>query len=174
MSGDRRQGGRQDERDDIRAVAEIAHRHDAQLLVDNSFASPLVCRPLEWGADWVVESLTKIINGHSDLVLGVHPRHAKFWVRMFGFEAFADESICPIVNNAPVVGIRLDLQALLFRDPLPRGIRQFLKAPIATSEFEGRYEMAAEEWQGTRIETFLRSCRGAALPAGERASLLER
>ncbi|MCK6562544.1 PLP-dependent transferase [candidate division KSB1 bacterium] len=56
---------------DIRAAAEIAHRHDAILVVDNTFASPYLQRPLELGADVVVHSMTKSINGHSDVVAGM-------------------------------------------------------------------------------------------------------
>ena len=51
---------------DIAAVAEIAHRNGALLSVDNTFASPLNQRPLELGADFVVDSLTKYVNGHGD------------------------------------------------------------------------------------------------------------
>lgn len=56
---------------DLAALAEIAHAGGARLVVDNTFATPVVCRPLDLGADLVMESLTKIIGGHSDLVLGV-------------------------------------------------------------------------------------------------------
>ncbi len=56
---------------DIRKLSEIADAHQAVLLVDNTFASPVLCRPLALGAHLVMESLTKIMNGHSDLVLGV-------------------------------------------------------------------------------------------------------
>lgn len=56
---------------DIRAAAELAHAHGALLVVDNTFASPYLQRPLELGADVVVESLTKFINGHSDVVGGM-------------------------------------------------------------------------------------------------------
>ncbi len=56
---------------DIRATAEIAHAHGAILVVDNTFASPYIQRPLELGADIVVASLTKFINGHSDVVGGM-------------------------------------------------------------------------------------------------------
>jgi O-acetylhomoserine (thiol)-lyase len=49
---------------DIEAVAEIAHRHDIPLVIDNTFASPYLCRPIEWGADVVVHSETKFIGGH--------------------------------------------------------------------------------------------------------------
>lgn len=56
---------------DIAALAGIAHEHGALLVVDNTFASPILQRPLEMGADIVVHSATKFLNGHSDIVGGV-------------------------------------------------------------------------------------------------------
>ena len=56
---------------DIRETAEIAHQHGTYLVVDNTFASPYLQRPLELGADVVVHSLTKLINGHSDVIGGM-------------------------------------------------------------------------------------------------------
>lgn len=56
---------------DIAAVAEIAHQHGALVLVDNTFASPILQRPLEHGADVVMHSMTKFINGHTDVVAGM-------------------------------------------------------------------------------------------------------
>ncbi|KAA3609233.1 MAG: PLP-dependent transferase [Calditrichaeota bacterium] len=56
---------------DIRGAADIARKHDLLLVVDNTFASPYLQRPLELGADIVVHSLTKFINGHSDVVGGM-------------------------------------------------------------------------------------------------------
>ena len=56
---------------DHSALAELAHRHGAMYVVDNTFASPYVCRPLELGADLVAESATKFLGGHSDLIAGV-------------------------------------------------------------------------------------------------------
>ncbi|MEP6640282.1 MAG: aminotransferase class I/II-fold pyridoxal phosphate-dependent enzyme, partial [Gaiellales bacterium] len=53
---------------DIPAVAEIAHAAGARLVVDNTIATPLNCRPLEHGADLVVHSATKYLNGHSDVL----------------------------------------------------------------------------------------------------------
>ena len=50
--------------------ADIAHRHGAKLSVDNTFASPYNQRPIELGADYCVESLTKYINGHGDAMGG--------------------------------------------------------------------------------------------------------
>ena len=56
---------------DIRAIADIAHRHGLLVVVDNTFASPMLQRPLEHGADIVMHSATKYLNGHSDMVGGV-------------------------------------------------------------------------------------------------------
>jgi cystathionine beta-lyase/cystathionine gamma-synthase len=56
---------------DIGAAAAIAHSRDARLVVDNTFASPCVQRPIELGADLVVHSTTKYLNGHSDSVGGI-------------------------------------------------------------------------------------------------------
>jgi cystathionine gamma-lyase len=56
---------------DIAAVVEVARQHDLLVVVDNTFASPMLQRPLELGADIVVHSATKFLNGHSDMVGGV-------------------------------------------------------------------------------------------------------
>jgi len=55
---------------DLRAAAELAHRHNTRLVVDNTFASPYIQRPIEFGADLVVHSTTKYLNGHSDSIGG--------------------------------------------------------------------------------------------------------
>ena len=56
---------------DLRLAADLAHKHDARLVVDNTFASPYIQKPLELGADLVTHSTTKYLNGHSDSVGGV-------------------------------------------------------------------------------------------------------
>jgi cystathionine gamma-lyase len=56
---------------DIRACAEVAHQHGALLGVDSTFASPVLTRPLELGADLVMHSATKYLGGHSDLMGGI-------------------------------------------------------------------------------------------------------
>src|SRR6266511_4494520 len=56
---------------DLAAAAALAHRHNLRLVVDNTFASPYVQRPIEFGADLVTHSTTKYLNGHSDSVGGV-------------------------------------------------------------------------------------------------------
>ncbi len=55
---------------DIRALAEMAHRHKLVVVVDNTFASPYFQQPLQLGADIVLHSTTKYINGHSDVIGG--------------------------------------------------------------------------------------------------------
>ncbi len=56
---------------DIEAVAKIAHEHNMPLVIDNTFATPYLCRPIDYGADIVVHSLTKFMGGHGNF----HRRH---------------------------------------------------------------------------------------------------
>ena len=56
---------------DIETVASIAHEHELPLIVDNTFATPYLCRPIEWGADIVIHSATKFIGGHGTSIGGV-------------------------------------------------------------------------------------------------------
>jgi cystathionine gamma-synthase len=56
---------------DLESLANLAHKHEALFVVDNTFATPVLCQPLEWGADLVMESITKLISGHSDVTLGM-------------------------------------------------------------------------------------------------------
>jgi cystathionine beta-lyase/cystathionine gamma-synthase len=67
---------------DVAALSEIAHQANAALLIDNTFASPIVCRPLALGADLVMESLTKVLNGHSDVMLGFLGGREAMWERV--------------------------------------------------------------------------------------------
>ena len=63
---------------DIEAVAAIAHAHGIPLMIDNTVASPYLCRPFEWGADIVVHSATKYIGGHGTSMGGVIVESGKF------------------------------------------------------------------------------------------------
>jgi cystathionine gamma-synthase/methionine-gamma-lyase len=56
---------------DLPSLAQLAHKHNAQFLVDNTFASPWLCNPLTMGADYVIHSATKYIGGHGDVMAGV-------------------------------------------------------------------------------------------------------
>ena len=66
----------------LEMLAAAAHDVGARLLVDNTLAGPAVCRPLEHGADLVLESVTKTMNGHSDVVLGLLCGHERWWQRV--------------------------------------------------------------------------------------------
>jgi O-acetylhomoserine (thiol)-lyase len=63
---------------DISAVAEVAHRHGIPLMIDNTFATPALCRPISHGADIVVHSATKFIGGHGVAIGGVVVESGKF------------------------------------------------------------------------------------------------
>ncbi|MCA9174383.1 MAG: aminotransferase class I/II-fold pyridoxal phosphate-dependent enzyme [Planctomycetales bacterium] len=67
---------------DIPQLAELAHKNEALLLVDNTFATPALCQPLRWGADIVMESVSKMMNGHSDVMLGALCGKQRDWERM--------------------------------------------------------------------------------------------
>jgi O-acetylhomoserine (thiol)-lyase len=67
---------------DIAAVAKIAHEHNLPLVIDNTFASPFLCRPIDHGADIVVQSLTKFLGGHGTSIGGVVVDSGRFeWGR---------------------------------------------------------------------------------------------
>ena len=73
---------------DLDAIAEIAHKHGLPVVVDNTFGTPYLIRPLEHGADIVVHSATKYLNGHGDVIAGFVVGSAEFIgeVRMFGLK----------------------------------------------------------------------------------------
>ena len=62
----------------MQAVADIAHKHNIILIVDNTFASPYLFRPLEHGADVVVHSATKYLGGHGTTLAGIVVESGKF------------------------------------------------------------------------------------------------
>lgn len=63
---------------DIELWAKAAHAHNVPLIVDNTFATPVLCRPIEWGADIVVHSTSKYMDGHAVQVGGVIVDSGKF------------------------------------------------------------------------------------------------
>ena len=67
---------------DIESVARIAHEHNLPLVIDNTFATPYVCRPIDYGADIVVHSLTKFMGGHGNSIGGIIVDAGKFdWTK---------------------------------------------------------------------------------------------
>ena len=63
---------------DIERISSIAHEHGLPLIVDNTFATPYLCRPFEWGADIIVHSLTKFLGGHGNSIGGVLVESGRF------------------------------------------------------------------------------------------------
>jgi cystathionine gamma-synthase len=70
---------------DIAAVSAEAHEHGARVVVDNTFATPALQRPLALGADAVVHSVTKYVGGHSDLIGGAIVTSDEEWIERLGF-----------------------------------------------------------------------------------------
>jgi O-acetylhomoserine (thiol)-lyase len=77
---------------DIEAVAKIAHEHETPLMIDNTFATPYLCRPLEWGADIVVYSATKFLGGHGTSLGGLVVESGEFNWSNGRFPVIADPS----------------------------------------------------------------------------------
>ena len=77
---------------DIEAVSAIAHEHGMPLAIDNTFATPYLCRPIEWGADIVIHSATKFIGGHGTSIGGVVVDAGKFDWSNGRFPVVADPS----------------------------------------------------------------------------------
>ncbi len=106
---------------DIDAIAEIAHRHNIVLVVDNTFGTPYLIRPIEHGADIVVHSATKFIGGHGTTLGGVIVESGKFdWKASGKYPAIADPnpsyhgvSFAEVVGPAAFVTY---IRAILLRD----------------------------------------------------------
>ena len=77
---------------DIEAVAAVAHDHELPLIVDSTFATPYLCRPIEWGADIVIHSATKFIGGHGTSIGGVVVESGEFDWSNGRFPVVADPS----------------------------------------------------------------------------------
>jgi methionine-gamma-lyase len=99
---------------DISACAEIAHRHGALLAVDNTFCSPYLQNPLNLGADIVMHSLTKFINGHADIVAGaVITREAGLYDKLraimvnFGMNMDPHQAYM-VLRGIKTLGLRID------------------------------------------------------------------
>ncbi len=80
---------------DVPALADMAHRHGAQLLIDNTFATPYGFRPLTYGADYAIHSATKYISGHGDVLAGVVVTSAANRARMFELNKLTGGTLGP-------------------------------------------------------------------------------
>ncbi|HRY33492.1 MAG TPA: PLP-dependent aspartate aminotransferase family protein [Bacteroidales bacterium] len=99
---------------DIAEAAAIAHKHNIPLVVDNTFCSPYLQRPLDLGADIVLHSLTKFINGHADIVGGVviakeaaHYQKIRHIMVNMGFNMDPHQAFL-VIRGVKTLGIRIE------------------------------------------------------------------
>lgn len=100
---------------DLAAVGRVAHAHGAQLMVDNTFMSPYGQRPVEFGADIVIHSATKYLNGHGDVIAGIVVGRKAFVdeVRLVGVKDITGGCISPfnawlIIRGIKTLGVRME------------------------------------------------------------------
>jgi len=100
---------------DIAAIAAIAHRHGAVVVVDNTYCTPYLQRPIELGADYVVHSATKYLGGHGDLIAGaiVGPREPLTEVRFHGIKdmtgaVLSSQDAFLILRGLKTLALRMD------------------------------------------------------------------
>jgi cystathionine beta-lyase/cystathionine gamma-synthase len=120
---------------DLVAAAEIAHRHEALLVVDNTFLSPVLQRPFSFGADLVVHSTTKYLNGHSDAVGGVAvARDAALAQRMRTVQNSAGAIMGPFDAYLVLRGIRTLAVRIAAHEANGRRLAAFLAHHTAVGE----------------------------------------
>ncbi len=98
---------------DIRAVSDLAHQHGARVAVDSTGATPILTRPLDLGADIVMHSATKYLNGHSDVIAGALAiaRADEFWTRIKRVRSTLGQILGPFEAFLLIRGMRtLDLR----------------------------------------------------------------
>ncbi|MBQ5311323.1 MAG: PLP-dependent transferase [Oscillospiraceae bacterium] len=99
---------------DIRAIADIAHAHGLLVIVDNTFMTPYLQRPIELGADIVVHSATKYLGGHSDVVAGLAVVKTKELAEQIAFLQNSTGGVLPpfdsflLIRGIKTLGVRLD------------------------------------------------------------------
>ena len=126
---------------DIQALAGIAHKAGARLAVDNTVSTPVHTRPLELGADLVMHSATKYLNGHSDVLCGalVAAREDAYWQRLTDLRAQAGAVPGPFEAWLLLRGMR----TLVLR------VRQSSASALAVARhFDGHHKLAAVLYPG--------------------------
>lgn len=91
---------------DIPALANLAHRYGAQLLVDNTFATPYLFRPLVHGADYVIHSATKYLAGHGDVLAGIVVTSNDNRARMFETNKLLGSNLGPFEAYLALRGLK--------------------------------------------------------------------
>jgi methionine-gamma-lyase len=154
---------------DLAALADLAHRHGALAIVDNTFASPYLVRPLELGADLVVESATKFLGGHSDVLAGVVAGSADRIARVKAVQVDTGATLAPfsaflVLRGLPTLAIRMERHSatslalarrLEGRPGVARVYHPFLEShpqhEVALRQFAVPGGMMALELEGGRV-----------------------
>ncbi len=98
---------------DLAKLADLAHSHGVKLYVDNTFASPVLCQPLQLGADVSIHSATKYLNGHSDVTAGIVVGHREFIKRAAGIGTTYGPTLSPfdawlVLRGIRTIGLRME------------------------------------------------------------------
>ncbi len=93
----------------------------------------------------------------TDWILGVHPRHARFYIRAFGFKQIADETIYPAVNDRPVVLLHGDLDTSFKLTKTPYVLKYCFDNPVAPSVIENRFAFKNNTLHPKQVQAFLAS-----------------
>ncbi len=102
---------------DIKAVSEISHKHKLLVIVDNTFMTPYLQKPLELGADIVIHSATKYLGGHSDVVAGLAVTKTKELAEKLAFIQNSTGGVLPpfdsflLTRGIKTLGVRMDRHA---------------------------------------------------------------
>lgn len=141
---------------DIKACADLAHEHNIPLVVDNTFCSPYLQRPLDLGADVVFHSLTKFINGHADIVGGlIVTKEKKYYdlIRPYmvnlGFNVDPHQAYM-VIRGLKTLGIRIEraqqnaIQVAEYLESHPKV--EWVKYPGLKSH--PQYELARQQMNG--------------------------
>jgi len=153
---------------DHAALAAIAHDHGTTYVVDNTFASPFVCRPVELGADLVIESATKYIGGHSDVLAGTVAGRADLIAAVRRVQVDTGATLAPlaaylVLRGLATLAVRLERHAatsmalagwLERQDGVDRVIHPLLPShpqhALAARQLDGSSGMFAFELSGGR------------------------
>lgn len=115
------------EMQDIRAISDVAHRHGAVVSMDNTWATPLYFRPLDFGVDISMHAATKYPAGHSDILMGTVSANAEHWPRLK--EANGLMGLCGAPDDSYLVlrGLRTMAVRLAHHDRSARAVAEWLE-----------------------------------------------
>lgn len=152
---------------DIKAASELAHQHGITVVVDNTFCSPILQRPLDLGADVSLHSLTKYINGHADIVGGAliaktEELYKKLRAIMVGFGSNMDpHQAYMVIRGAKTLGIRVEraqenaMKVAEFLESHPKiawvkypGLKSHPQYALAQEQMKGPGSMICFEMKG--------------------------